>query len=119
MTISYSPDVIAGVLFDFHCKGFEAVFHTQYVGKQYFTNNEIDALSLDSYCTTNLTLGYTLRTKAARSVRFGLMVYNLFDSEYCGNGYGYSYMDDGKRTDVALYFPQAPLNVLANVTVKF
>ena len=81
--------------------------------------NEIDALSLDSYCTTNLNLGYTLRTKAARSVRFGLMVYNLFDSEYCGNGYGYSYMDDGKRTDVALYFPQAPLNVLANVTVKF
>ena len=73
----------------------------------------------DSYCTTNLNLGYTLRTKAARSVRFGLMVYNLFDSEYCGNGYGYSYMDDGKRTDVALYFPQAPLNVLANVTVKF
>ena len=119
MTISYSPDVIAGVLFDFHCKGFEAVFHTQYVGKQYFTNNEIDALSLDSYCTTNLNLGYTLRTKAARSVRFGPMVYNLFDSEYCGNGYGYSYMDDGKRTDVALYFPQAPLNVLANVTVKF
>ena len=47
------------------------------------------------------------------------MVYNLFDSEYCGNGCGYSYMDDGKRTDVALYFPQAPLNVLANVTVKF
>ena len=34
MTISYSPDVIAGVLFDFHCKGFEAVFHTQYVSKQ-------------------------------------------------------------------------------------
>ena len=100
-------------------QGLRAVFHTQYVGKQYFTNNEIDALSLDSYCTTNLNLGYTLRTKAARSVRFGLMVYNLFDSEYCGNGYGYSYMDDGKRTDVALYFPQAPLNVLANVTVKF
>ena len=110
---------IAALLLDFHHKGFEAVFHTQYVGKQYFTNNEIDALSLDSYCTTNLNLGYTLRTKAARSVRFGLMVYNLFDSEYCGNGYGYSYMDDGKRTDVALYFPQAPLNVLANVTVKF
>ena len=74
------------MLFDFHCKGFEAVFHTQYVGKQYFTNNEIDALSLDSYCTTNLNLGYTLRTKAARSVRFGLMVYNLFDSSTAATG---------------------------------
>jgi len=44
------PVATSWVLFDFHCKGFEAVFHTQYVGKQYFTNNEIDALSLDSYC---------------------------------------------------------------------
>ena len=76
-------------------------------------------MSASSISRTTKSTGYTLRTKAARSVRFGLMVYNLFDSEYCGNGYGYSYMDDGKRTDVALYFPQAPLNVLANVTVKF
>ncbi|MEG2061483.1 MAG: TonB-dependent receptor [Alistipes sp.] len=118
-TISYSPNVIAGAIFDFHYKGFEAVFHTQYVGQQYFTNNEIDALSLDSYCVTNLNLSYTLRTRAAKSVRFGLAVYNLFDATYSSNGYGYSYVYDGKRTDMSYYFPQAPLNVLANVTVRF
>ncbi len=124
MTIAYSPDWIAGGYLDFHHRGFEAVIRTSYVSDQYFTNNENRALSLDSYCVTNLDLAYTLRTKAARSVRFGLTLYNLFDAEYESNGYGYSYMDTWseatpRRIDMAYYFPQAPLHVLANVTVKF
>ncbi len=46
---------------------------------------------------------------------------NLFNAEYESNGYGYSYMDTWSgpapvRIDEAYYFPQAPLNVLANVT---
>ena len=120
-TIAFSPSTIANAFFDFHYRSFEASLHTQYVSKQYFTNNEIDALSLDAYCVTNLNLGYTLRTRAARSVRLGLTVYNLFDTEYSNNGYGYSshFQSDGSRADTAYYFPQAPLNVLANVTVKF
>ena len=49
---------------------------------------------------------------------------NLFNAEYESNGYGYSYMDTWsaptpRRIDMAYYFAQAPLNVLANVTVKF
>ena len=119
MTIAYSPDVVASAYADFRVKGFEAVLRTQYVGKQYFTNNEIEALTLDAYCVTNLDLAYTLRTKAAKSVRLGVSIYNLLNSEYCSNGYGYSYMWDGERYDEAYYFPQAPLHFLANVTVKF
>ena len=41
---------------------------TQYVGKQYFTNNEIEALSLDAYCVTNLDLGYTFTARHKRTV---------------------------------------------------
>ena len=124
MIIAYSPSSMAGLLLDFHHKGFEAVLHTQYVGKQYFTNNENDALSLDAYCVTNLNLAYTFRTRSARSVRLGLLINNLFSTEYESNGYGYSYMDTWSgptpaRIDEAFYFPQAPLNVLANVTVRF
>jgi iron complex outermembrane receptor protein len=119
MTIAYSPDVVASAYADFHVKGFEAVLRTQYVGKQYFTNNEIEALTLDAYCVTNLDLAYTLRTKAAKSVRLGVSIYNLLNSQYCSNGYGYSYMWDGERYDEAYYFPQAPLHFLANVTIKF
>ena len=117
--LSYSPKTIAGLLLDFHHKGFEAVFHTQYVSKQYFTNYENPNMALDAYCVTNLNLAYTFRTRAARSVRVGLLVNNLFDTEYEGNGYGWSEAYEGTQTDHAYYFPQAPLNVLANVTVRF
>lgn len=119
MSIAYSPELIASAFAEFRAKGFEAVIRTQYVGQQYFTNNEVEALSLDAYCVTNLDLAYTLRTRNAKSVRFGLSIYNLFNKKYCSNGYGYSYMWDGERYDEAYYFPQAPLHMLANVTVKF
>lgn len=117
--LSYSPKTIAALLLDFHHKGFEAVLHTQYVSKQYFTNYENPNMMLDAYCVTNLNLAYTFRTRTARSVRLGLMVNNLFNTEYESNGYGYSEYTGGKQIDNAFYFPQAPLNVLANVTVKF
>ena len=124
ITITALIPAIANAFLNFHHRGFEAVFHTQHVGKQYFTNNENDALSLDAYCVTNLNLAYTFRTRSARSVRLGLLINNLFNAEYESNGYGYSYMDTWSgpapvRIDEAYYFPQAPLNVLANVTVKF
>lgn len=119
MTISYSPSVIGSLIANFHVGGFSALWHTQYVGKQYFTNNEIEALSLDGYCTTNLNLGYDHKLDSGRSVRFGVAVNNLFSTLYSSNGYGYSYMWDGVRYDEAFYFPQAPINVLANVTVNF
>ena len=119
MSIAYSPNCIASLGFDFHHKGFEALLHTQYVSKQYLTNNQIENLTLDSYCVTNLDLGYKLSLPTTRSVRFGLCIYNLFNAKYCSNAYGYSYMWDGVRYDEAYYFPQAPLHVLANVVVKF
>lgn len=119
MTISYSPSVMGSLMADFHVGGFSALWHTQYVGKQYFTNNEIDALSLDAYCVTNLNLGYTVTTNSEQKVRFGIAINNLFSTLYESNGYGYSYMWDGVRYDDAFYFPQAPINVLANVTINF
>lgn len=119
MTIAYSPSVIASAYLDFHIGGFEAVMRTQHVGKQYFTNNEVEALTLDAYTVTNLDLGYRFKSHSTKNVRLGVAVYNLFNKEYCSNGYGYSYMWDGERYDEAYYFPQAPLHVLANVTVAF
>ncbi len=119
MTISYSPSVMGSLSADFHVKGFSALWTTQYVGKQYFTNNEIEALSLDAYTVTNLDLGYLHSFADGRSVRFGVTIYNLFSAEYESNGYGYSYMWDGERYDEAYYFPQAPIHCLANVTVNF
>ena len=119
MTISYSPSVVGSFVADVHHKGWALMWHTQYVGKQYFTNCEVEALSLDAYCVTNLDLSYTLKLRDGGSMRVGMAVNNLFSTLYESNGYGYSYMWDGERYDEAFYFPQAPVNVLANVTVNF
>lgn len=117
--ISYSPEAMGHTFIGFHAGGFEAMLNTTFVGKQYFTNNEVEALSLESYNFTTLDLSYTITTNAKHRVRFGLTLHNLFNQLYCSHGYGYSYMWDGERYDEAFYFPQAPLHALANVTVKF
>ncbi|MDE5622589.1 MAG: TonB-dependent receptor, partial [Alistipes sp.] len=109
---------------DFHGGGVAAGFRTQAGGRQYLTNDENEALTLGRYCVTNLDLAYTLRRRTSRSVRFGVTLYNLFDQTYCSNGYGYSYMDTRsgatpQRIDMGYYFAQAPLHLLANVTVNF
>ena len=122
MKIAYSPDWIAGLYLDFHVKGFSALLTTRYVGKQYFSNTENEALSLDAYCVSNLNLAYEMplcRRNPSRTVRFGLAIYNLFDAAYCNNGYGYSVMEDGKQADYAYYYPQAPTHLLFNVTFRF
>ncbi len=118
-SISYSPEQLYGGFIDIHVAGFEAQLRTTYVGEQYLTNTENSNLMLDTYNFTNLDLGYTLTKGKLKSVRFGVTIYNLFNQLYSSNGYGYSYMYDGERYDEAFYFPQAPLHLLANVTVKF
>ena len=74
---------------------------------------------MDSYCVTNLDLSYSMKLRDGGAIRMGLAVNNLFSTLYESNGYGYSYMWDGVRYDDAFYFPQAPINVLANITVSF
>ena len=119
MTISYSPSVVGSFVADIHHKGWSAMWHTQYVGKQYFTNSEIEALSLDSYCVTNLDLSYMWKLRGGGSVRMGVAINNLFSTLYESNGFGFSYMHKGERYDEAYFFPQAPINALANVTINF
>ncbi len=117
--ISYSPEAMGRTFIGCKAGCFEAMLSTTFVGKQYFTNNEVEALSLDAYNFTTLDLSYTLSSATKNRVRFGITLYNLFNQEYCSHGYGYSYMWDGVRYDEAFYFPQAPFHALANVTVKF
>ena len=119
-TIAYSPSIIAGVMFDFHVKGFEAILRTRYVSKQYLTNAQNENMTLDRYCVSDLDLAYTLHTKRINKIRFGLQLNNIFNTQYCNNGYGYSSaFETGERVDETFYFPQARFNVLGNITVMF
>jgi iron complex outermembrane receptor protein len=121
-TIAYSPSLIAGTLFDFHVRGFQALLRTRYVSKQYLTNGQYEELTLDRYCVSDLDLSYTLSTKRIRNVRFGLVLKNLFNTAYSSNGYGGLWLEGvtiEERGAWACYFPQARFNLLGNVTLTF
>ena len=121
-TIAYSPSIVAGTHIDLHIGGFQALLQSRYVSRQYLTNGNYDDLALDGYCITDLDLSYTVSTKRIKSLRFGLALNNLFNTEYCSNGYGGSWLEGktlAERGSWACYFPQATFNILGNITLKF
>lgn len=137
VTISYSPSIIAGSFVSARFGGFGASLQSLYVGSQYVTNSmqggiwdestgdwALDPLKLDAYFVNNLRLDYTFRPGWIRELILGIAVNNIFNVEYCSNGWGYSAVyGDGQggliRHNEMGYFPQATINFLANLTLRF
>ncbi|MEA4852161.1 MAG: TonB-dependent receptor [Paludibacter sp.] len=118
--IAYSPDMIANSIFTANLKQFEIGFYSNYVGKQFFDNTSSDERSIDAYFVNNLSLKYALKLQKLRGIDFQLLVNNLFNTKYETNAYTwYSYYLDGKRVNETRFFPQAGINFLASVAVKF
>ena len=120
--IAFSPDFLLNNRFSFHFKGFEAVLQSQFVGKQYMTNAEVEALTLDKYFVSNLNVAYTFKPqKLVKDITFGVTIYNLFNEEYENNGWASSsYENDvNHRIDVAGYAAQAGTNVMAHLSFHF
>lgn len=128
-TIAFSPSVIAGSLISVNLGKFYGGLQTQYVSKQYTSNGEREELSLPRYCVSNLRLSYRFNLPSMKFLEVGVAVNNLFNKKYFSNGYGSSSMickQNGSgeyvpdyRSDYAGYFPQATINVLGCVTLRF
>ena len=118
--IAYSPNLIANSIFTLNIKQFEALFSSSYVGKQYFDNTSSNDRAIDAYFVNNLTLKYSIPTKLLKGFDIRLMVNNLFNEQYENNAWTwYSYYLDGKRVNEKRYFPQAGINFLTSITLKF
>lgn len=117
--ISYSPNITAGSLFTFTYKNWTAGLQTAYVGEQFVDNTSSDDRKLDDYTFTNLHLGYSLKLKGIKSIDFNVAVNNIFNAEYSSNAWVYSGYTGGVRYDEMGYFPQAGINVLGGVTLRF
>lgn len=118
--IAYSPNVIANSLFSCKFNGFTLGLHSNYVGKQYIDNTSDNERSIDAYFVNNLNVGYELALRKMKAVQFNLLVNNLFNTQYITNGWTwYSYYMAGERKNDLRFFPQAGINFLASVTLKF
>ena len=117
--ISFSPSVIAGGVIEWRKGGFRALWQTNYVGKQYLDNSSRDALSLDAYSVSSLTVGYDFRALGCADVALSATVGNVFDARYSSGGWAYSWIEQGTRYDSRGFFPQAGRNFMLNCVVRF
>ncbi|MCM1079754.1 MAG: TonB-dependent receptor [Bacteroidales bacterium] len=128
-TLSFSPSAILNGFVDVHYKGFQGVWHTNFVSRQYLDNSENADRSLPCYSATNVTLRYTLGMKqmkaGIREAVFGLSMNNIFNRRYAASGWVYSAIspDSGFTNDNRYYqigyIPMAGFTVMGSVTLKF
>ena len=111
--ISFSPSIVGGNMIQLNpLKNLQVNWLTKYVGEQYMSNIEAESSELDDYLINDLNIQYTLNNVPLfKEILFTGLVNNIFDVEYISNGY----YDDG----YVGYYPQATINFLAGVTLKF
>ena len=124
--IAFSPNVIAGGEVTYRLWNNEQhgnasiAWITKYVGKQFLDNTSSDVRALDHYFVNDLRTNVSLTgMKGAKSIDFNLTVRNIFGELYSSNGWSYSYISGGQQSSDVGLFPQALINVLGGVTVKF
>ncbi|MBK7384560.1 MAG: TonB-dependent receptor [Flavobacteriales bacterium] len=124
--LSFSPSLIAGselsvrLLEKEKRARVDLTLVTKYVGTQYLDNSASADRQLDPYVVHDARVNVTLfGLRGTRSVDLNLTVRNLFSELYESNGWAYSYMSDGRRQELVGLYPQAPVNVLGGVAVRF
>ena len=135
-TLAFSPSTILNGFVSLHHKGLQAVWHTNFVSRQYLDNTENDDRALPCYSVSNVQLSYTLRAKQCKpgcafpvphikEVIFGLNFNNIFSRRYAASGWVYSAICDsyGHPNDNRYYqigfIPMAGFTMMGNVTLRF
>ena len=146
-TLAFSPSAILNGFIRLHYQGWQAVWHTNYVSRQYLDNTENADRSLPCYSVSNASLSYTLKLSSRaqssssraqssssraksrdllpKDIVFGLNFNNIFNRRYAANGWVYSaiYESGGHGNDNRYYqigfIPMAGFTMMGNVTFRF
>ena len=118
--IAYSPSVISSSDLAFHlAKSMDLHFISQYVSEQYFVNTMNESMKLDAWFVNSLRFDYSFPLKRVGVVGLQLQVNNLFNTLYENNAYGGTWWQDSEEYYWSAYFPQATVNYLAKVSLRF
>ncbi|PWK72524.1 iron complex outermembrane receptor protein [Mucilaginibacter oryzae] len=125
-TISYSP-----------VKGGEIALLSKYVSKQYLDNtmnrnpqgfnvtpeNALNPYAanrmLNSFFVNDVRLRYSFSVRSVKNITVGLQVNNIFSEKYESNGATYPDIEGGHVVNYNYYFPQAPRNFMASLSLGF
>ncbi len=118
--IAYSPSVIAGS--DLSIKLIPSIkFHfiSKFAGKQYFDNTMNSERMLHPYFFNNALIDIEPETKHLKGASLQLLVNNIFNTKYENNAYGGNWFEDGTEKSWSYYFPQAGINFILKLGLKF
>ena len=113
-TIAYSPSFIAGNILTFlPTPNLKMSLLSKFVSEQYMNNIEDVSGKLEDYFVNDFNASYEIKTRSIfNSIAVNLLVNNLFDVDYISNGADYG-------GGAVYYYPQAGINFLAGLTLKF
>ena len=111
--IAYSPSVIVGNIIVYKpLENLQISWLQKFVGEQYMNNIELPAAKLANYFVNDLNIAYEIKPKSVfKSIVITGLVNNIFDKKYVSNGYMWDVYP--------FYYPQAGINFLAGLTLKF
>ena len=109
--IAFSPGAVASARLTYAKKGFEATLWNQYVGKQYMSNEGLEAHSLPAYHIINARTSYTWNCSDVQRLIGFVEFRNLGNTSYAANGYMWG--------DFAYYYAQATFNIMTGLTFEF
>ena len=111
--IAYSPSVIVGNVITYKpLQNLQISWLQKFVGEQYMNNIELPAAKLANYFVNDLNVAYEIKPKSVfKSIVITGLVNNILDKKYVSNGYMYDVYP--------YYYPQARINFLAGLTLKF
>ena len=125
--ISFSPNIVAGNAFVFKpINGLQMSLLSKFVGEQYMGNTDSETSKLDSYFVNDFNVMYEIETTSIfKSIIISGLVNNIFNEKYSSNGFYYTYDDTWTDPNQVTtiegtgYYPQATINFLLGVTLKF
>ncbi|MBQ7472067.1 MAG: TonB-dependent receptor [Prevotella sp.] len=127
-TLAFSPSTILNGFINLHHGGFQAIWHTSFVSRQYLDNTENSERSLPCYSVSNLNLSYTSKVRKALGIKeviVGLNFNNVFSRRYAASGWVYSAIaESAEHYNSNRYYqigftPMAGFTALGHVTLKF
>jgi len=125
--IAFSPSVIFGNRFTYQpIKSVQVSLFSKYVGKQFMGNIDSQKSVLDAFFVNDLNFTYQWNiNKSLKSILFSALVNNIFNVEYESNGFFYTFDDDFSNPETIItqegagFYPQAGINFLVGLTLKF
>ena len=141
--IAFSPNVIAGGDLTYHVfreslkeenKALSFSLFGKYVGEQFIDNTSNENTILEAYFFSDFRIQYDFRTKFLKEVSLKLMARNIFNTQYSANAWTYRFVSEaynpvpddayarleGDGTyNLTGFYPQAGINFLAGLSVRF